>query len=314
MVYLLKRLLSLLLTLQLASLIIFVLVEVLPGDPAAYMLGINAEPDTLEALRRELGLELSGYQRYLRWFTGILRGDFGISYTYRSAAGAIIAERLAVSLPLAIYAFLLTLLLAFPLGIISASRYRSIVDRIISAVFHLGVALPYFCLAILLILVFAVNLHWLPSGGFPGWEQGLWLGLRALTLPALAIALPQSLILARILRRSLLDVARLDFMRSARAKGLSRQQAIISHGLANALIPVLTLLGLQFALLLSGTIIIENIFYLPGLGRLIFQAVSQRDLIVVEGVTILLVFAVITVNFLIEMLYFLIDPRLRRQY
>ena len=178
---------------------------------------------------------------------------------------------------------------------------------------QLGIAIPNFWFAMLLVLVFAVNLRWFSAGGFPGWDEGLIPGLKALTLPAMALALPQASILARVMRSSLIDTLGEDFMRTARAKGLTRAQALWKHAVRNALIPVLTIIGLQFSFLLAGGIIIEQVFFLPGLGRLIFQAISQRDLIVVESVVMLLVFAVITVNFLVDIAYAAVDPRLRRQ-
>lgn len=163
----------------------------------------------------------------------------------------------------------------------------------------------------MLVLIFALQLRWFSAGGFPGWDKGFSGGMKALTLPAIALALPQAAILTRVMRSSLLDILGEDFMRTARAKGLSARQALWRHGLRNALIPVLTIIGLQFAFLLAGAIIIEQVFFLPGLGRLIFQAITQRDLIVVESVVMLLVFAVIMVNFLVDLAYAAVDPRLR---
>jgi len=178
---------------------------------------------------------------------------------------------------------------------------------------QLGIAVPNFWFAMMLVLLFSITLGWFGAGGFPGWEAGLWPGLKALTLPAVALALPQAAILARVMRSSLIEIMGEDFMRTARAKGLTRRQALWRHGVRNALIPVLTIIGLQFAFLLAGAIIIEQVFYLPGLGRLIFQSISARDLIVVESVVMLLVFAVIVVNFLVDLAYAAVDPRLRRR-
>ncbi|WP_121630156.1 ABC transporter permease [Tropicibacter alexandrii] len=309
--YLTKRLISLTLSLAVASLVIFAVVEIAPGDPAAYMLGINAQPDTLAALRSELGLDQPKAQRYLSWVTGMLTGDFGTSYTYRAPVAQMIAERLWISLPLALYALALAALIAFPAGILAAARRGRPADLAVMAGTQLGVAIPNFWFAMLLVLLFAIKLRVMPSGGFPGWDEPLD-ALKSLTLPAVALALPQAAILARILRSSLIDALGEDYIRTARAKGLTRWQALRRHGLRNALIPVLTILGLQFSFLLAGAIIIEQVFYLPGLGRLIFQAISQRDLIVVESVVMLLVFAVIVVNFLTDLAYAAVDPRLRR--
>jgi peptide/nickel transport system permease protein len=310
--FLLGRLASLILSLIAASVVIFLILEVVPGDPAQFMLGMNAEPQTLAALREQLGLNGSLLSRYLGWVFGMLHGDFGISYTYRTPVSGLIADRLVVSLPLAIYALALTLLISFPAGIFAAARRNSRADLTVMGATQLGVAVPNFWFAMLLVLLFAVTLRWFGAGGFPGWGDP-WLALRALTLPAIALALPQASILTRVMRSALLDTLGEDYIRSARAKGLSGRQTLWRHALRNALIPVLTIIGLQFSFLLAGAIIIENVFFLPGLGRLVFQGITQRDLIVVKSVVMLLVFAVIFVNFLVDLSYAAIDPRLRRR-
>ena len=309
--FVLKRLLSLVATLVTASVVIFVAIEVVPGDPASYMLGLNAGPDTVQALRDELGLNASKVTRYFDWVSGMLVGDFGTSYTYRTPVNEMIAERIGISLPLAVFALLLSTLIAFPAGIIAATRRGSMADVSIMGATQLGVAIPNFWFAMLLVLFFSIQLRWFSAGGFPGWEGGIFAGLKALTLPAVALALPQASILARVMRSSLLDTLGEDYIRTARAKGLTTRQTLWRHALRNALIPVLTIIGLQFSFLLAGAIIIENVFFLPGLGRLIFQAISQRDLIVVESVVMLLVFAVVLVTFLVDVAYAVADPRLR---
>ncbi|RYE09968.1 MAG: ABC transporter permease [Hyphomicrobiales bacterium] len=311
--FLAGRLLSVALSLLAASIIIFLVMEVLPGDPAQFILGMNARPDTLAALRTQLGLDAPPLLRYFNWLFGMLHGDFGLSYTYRVPVSELIMQRIGVSLPLAIISLTLTLLIAFPAGILAASKRNSLTDVGVMGVTQIGVAVPNFWFAIILVYVFAVTLHWFSAGGFGGWNKGLWPGLRSLVLPSIALALPQASILARVMRSALLDTLDEDYIRTARARGLSRRQALWGHALRNALIPVLTIIGLQFAFLLAGTIIIENVFSLPGLGRLIFQAIGQRDLIVVKSVVMLLVFAVILVNFLVDVAYVAIDPRLRRR-
>ncbi len=312
--WLLRRIASLIISLIVASLVIFMVVEVAPGDPAAFMLGVNAKPDTVAALRDELGLDVPKAERYLNWVTGMVQGDFGTSYTYRSPISDMIADRLWVSLPLAVYALILSTLIAFPAGIYAASRRGRAGDLGVMAATQLGVAVPNFWFAMILVLIFAINLGWVSAGGFPGWDKGFWACMAALTLPAIALALPQAAILARVMRSSLLDMLGEDFIRTARAKGLTEGQALWRHALKNALIPVLTILGLQFSFLLAGSIIIEQVFYLPGLGRLVFQAITQRDLITVESVVMLLVFAVIVVNFLVDLTYAAVDPRLRARH
>lgn len=309
----LKRLLSLVLSLIVASAVIFLAIEVVPGDPASFMLGINAQPETVAALREELGLNTSLMQRYVGWISGMLVGDFGTSYTYRTPISEMIGARVWISLPLALYALTLSILIAFPAGIFAATKRGTAADTSIMGVTQLGIAIPNFWFAMLMVLLFAINLRWFSAGGFPGWDKGLFVGLKALTLPAISLALPQASILTRVMRSSLLDTLSADFIRTARAKGLTEGQALRRHALRNALIPVLTIIGLQFSFLLAGAIIIENVFFLPGLGRLVFQSISQRDLIVVESVVMLLVFAVIVVNFTVDIAYAWVDPRLRRR-
>lgn len=309
--YLVKRALSLTLSLLAASILIFFVIEIVPGDPAAYMLGLNAQPDTLASLRSELGLDRGPVDRYWKWISGMLTGDFGTSYTYRTPVAEMIRERMWVSLPLALFALLLSTLIAFPAGIFAATKRGSLADISVMGTTQLGIAIPNFWFAMLLVLVFSIQLRWFSAGGFPGWDAGFFAGVKALTLPAVALALPQASILARVMRSSLLDTMNEDYIRTARAKGLSQRQALWGHALRNALIPVLTIIGLQFSFLLAGAIIIENVFFLPGLGRLVFQAISQRDLIVVESVVMLLVFAVIIVTFLVDVTYAIVDPRLR---
>lgn len=309
--FLARRLLVLMLSLVVASLVVFTAVEVVPGDPAAFMLGMNATPETVAALQQTLGLGQPAPLRYLDWVAGMLRGDFGLSYTYRTPVAGLVADRLAVSLPLAALALALSAALALPVGIFAAARQGRAGDAVAMGAAQFGIALPNFWLAMLLVLVFAVNLRWLPAGGFPGWSDP-GAALRALVLPAVALALPQAAILARVLRAALIETMAEDYIRTVRAKGRSRTGALLSHGLRNALVPVLTILGMQFSFLLAGAIIVENVFYLPGLGRLIFQAITQRDLIVVESAVMLLVVAVILVTFLTDLAYALVDPRLRR--
>ncbi|PCJ76974.1 MAG: peptide ABC transporter [Rhodobacteraceae bacterium] len=309
--YSLKRLLSLGVSLLAASAVIFLAIEVVPGDPASYMLGINAQPDTIAALRAELGLNVSAFERYITWVTGMLTGDFGISYTYRTPVVDMIGDRILISLPLAIYALTLSTLIAFPAGILAASKRGSATDVSIMGATQLGVAIPNFWFAMLLVVFFSINLRWFSAGGFPGWDKGFFVSMKALTLPAIALALPQASILARVMRSALIDTMNEDFIRTARAKGLTKRQALWRHALRNAMIPVLTIIGLQFSFLMAGAIIIENVFFLPGLGRLVFQSISQRDLIVVESVVMLLVFAVVMVTFIVDIAYAAVDPRLR---
>ena len=309
--YLARRVGVLLVTLAAASVAVFLIVQVVPGDPVRYMLGLQADPDAVQALRHQLGLDATPVARYLAWVAGLLHGDFGISYTYRIGVGTLIGERLGLSLPLAVYALLLAALIAVPLGLLAAAHRGRGADSFVGGLTQLALALPNFWLGMLLVLLFAVSLHWVSAGGFPGWSAGLWAALKALTLPAIALATPQAAILARVLRGALLDTLDEEYIRSARAKGASAWRTLWRHALPNALVPVLTILGMQFSFLLAGGVIIENVFFLPGLGRLVFQAITQRDLIVVQSVVVMLVFAVVVVNFVVEITYSLLNPQLR---
>ncbi|MFD2262452.1 ABC transporter permease [Lacibacterium aquatile] len=309
--FLLRRLSSLILTLAVTSLAIFLVMEVLPGDPAAIMLGLEARPDTLAALRTELGLDRGLFERYFSWVGGLLTGDFGVSYTYRVPVGQLIGERMVVTVPLALMAICVAAGIGVPLGVLAASARGKLTDQAATAFSQLGIAVPNFWIGLVLILVFALSLGWFPAGSFPGWSSSIPGALQALVLPAIALGLPQAAILTRVTRSSVLEVLTEDFIRTARAKGLSRRTVLRRHALRNALIPVITILGLQLATLIGGTILIENVFALAGLGRLIYQAMTQRDLIVVESVAMLMAALVITVNFLVDLAYGWLDPRLR---
>ena len=306
-----RRLTALMVTLLVASLLIFLLLEILPGDPAAVILGVGAQEDTLRALRAELGLDLPAPVRYLNWLGEVLQGDLGRSYTYDTPVQELLLNRVELSLPLALLAILLSTGIAIPLGVFAASRHRKIADTGIMGFAQLGVAVPNFWFAILLILLFSVKLGWFSAGGFAGWDAGWFPAFKSLVLPAVALALPQAAILARVTRSSVLETVQEDYIRTARAKGLSRSQALWRHAVRNALIPVVTILGLQLSFLLAGTIIIENVFYLPGVGRLLFQAIAQRDLMVVKNLVLVLAATVVLINFLVDLLYAVLDPRLR---
>jgi peptide/nickel transport system permease protein len=315
LLYLLKRLASFAATLAAASLIVFAVLELLPGNPAEVMLGDTATPESIAALESRLGLDRPAAKRYLDWVGGLMRGESAMSYAYDTPTFELIGERLAVSVPLALLAMVLTVGVALSAGLYAASHHRRAGDTGVMLLTQLGLSVPNFWLAILLILVFAVQLQWVSAGGFPGWSAddggGFGPALRSLLLPALALAAVQAAILARVTRSSVLEALREDYVRTARAKGLSRRQVLWGHVLRNAMIPVLTIMGLQFANLITGAIIIENVFVLPGVGRLVFQAIANRDLVLVRDVVLLLAAVVVLVNFVVDVLYAVIDPRLR---
>jgi peptide/nickel transport system permease protein len=292
--------------------VIFAVLDVLPGNVAEVMLGESATPEAVQALQAKLGLDRPPLQRYAAWMAGLARGDLGQSVAYDTPVLQLVQERLVVTVPLAVMAMLLTTVLALALGVYAASHHNRLGDVGVMALGQLGIAVPSFWFAIVLILLFAVKAHWFSAGGFPGWDEGAWAGFKALVLPAVALAAVQAAILARITRSAVLEVLREDFVRTARAKGLSQRQVLWRHVLRNAFVPVLTVMGLQFANLLTGTVVIENVFSLPGLGRLVFQAIANRDLVIVRNVVMLLAAAVIVINFVVDVLYAVIDPRLRR--
>jgi peptide/nickel transport system permease protein len=309
--FLLKRLLILLATLAGASVVIFLVLEVLPADAALMLMGPDASPQAVQALATQLGLDRPPLQRYLQWVMGMLQGDLGLSYAYSTPVAELVLERLAVTVPLAIMAMLMATALALSAGVYAAARHNRLGDVGVMALTQVGMAIPNFWFAILLILLFSVQLHWFSAGGFAGWGDSPWEALKSLLLPAASLAVVQAAILARITRSAVLEVMREDFVRTARAKGLSRRATLWGHVLRNALIPVVTVMGLQFANLLAGTIVVENVFYLPGLGRLIFQSISNRDLIVVRNCVMLLAAMVVLVNFVVDALYAFIDPRIQ---
>jgi len=308
--FILRRLLSFAVTLFIAAAVIFYLLDLLPGDPARFTLGINASAEAVANLRTQLGLDAPAHQRFFGWVGGMLTGDFGMSYTQSAPVGQLIWERMGVTAPLTIMAMVLSTGIGLPLGILAARQRGKAADTGIMLLAQAGVAVPNFWVGMLLTLLFAVTLRWLPPGGFTPWSEDPMLAFRALILPSLAAALPQAAILSRVMRTALVDVQGQDFIRTARAKGMTMGEAVWRHGVRNALLPVLTILGLQFAFLVAGTTIVESVFYLPGLGRLIFTAVSERDLILVRGAAMILIVAVTATMLLVDIAYALVDPRL----
>ncbi|SLN43562.1 Glutathione transport system permease protein GsiC [Aquimixticola soesokkakensis] len=305
-----RQIAGLVLLLAVTSLVIFLAIEAAPGDPAQIMLGTNAQADTVAALRAELGLDRPLMVRYLAWLGGVFTGDLGTSYTYGTPVAELIGERLRVTLPLTAMATLLAVAISLPLGVWAAQRPNGPVDTLASVFSQFGIAVPNFWIGLLLILGLALGLGWFPTGGFPGWGAG-WLAVQALILPAVALALPQAAVLTRVTRAAVIEVTNEDFVRTARAKGLTRNRALWRHTVPNALLPVVTMLGLQIPFLISGAVLVENVFTLPGIGTLAYSALSQRDLIVVQNVVLLFAIVVMVVNVIVDALYVLLDPRLR---
>ncbi|KEJ95184.1 ABC transporter permease [Pseudosulfitobacter pseudonitzschiae] len=297
-------------TLFVVSAVVFAVMNILPGDPALTILGLDATDDALAALREQLGLNQPVLARYVSWIWNALQGDFGISHSFRVPVSELIAERLPMTVSLAVAGMIFTLVIALSLGIGAAARHRKVGDWGVMFISQIGIAVPAFWLSMLLVLLFAVKLRWLPPGGFAGWSDPV-AAMRSLVLPTIALGVVQSAVLARVTRSSALEVMRQDFVRTARASGLSRRRVLWRHVLPNALVPIVTIVGMQFAALVTGTIVIENVFYLPGLGRLIFQSISNRDLPTVQALVMLFAAIVVTANFVVDLLYVVIDPRLK---
>ena len=311
--YLLKKLITLVLLLFLVSITVFSVLFVLPGDPAQIILGINATPEVLANLRAELGLDKSFMGQYTDWIGNLLLGRSQQSIHYKMPVFELILGSLAVTGPMALIAMLFALVISLPLGIYAARHQNQPGDVTVMFGTQLGLATPEFWFGILLTLLFSVRLGWFSAGGFPGWEKDFWGSLKALLLPAFALGVIRAAILTRLTRSSMLEVLREDYVRTARAKGLKERTVIYVHALRNALVPVLTIMGLQLGQLLAGAIIIENVYFLPGLGRLVFNAIGQRDLPVVRDIVLFMAAAVVVVNFVVDMAYAALDPRIRLQ-
>ena len=291
--------------------LVFAVMTILPGDPAQVMLGTQATPEAVDALRTELGLDRPLVVQYLGWLAGAGRGDLGTSVFSGQEIAPQIVGRLKVTIPLAVMAMGLTVLISFPLGVFAAARHRRLGDSVVSVVSQVGLAIPAFWAGLLLVTVFAVGYGWFPAGGFPGWDVSIWQSLRALFLPAVSLSIVQSAIIPRFVRSAVLETMGQDYIRTARSNGLTRSQALWRHGLRNAAIPVLTILGLQFAALTAGTVVIESVFVLPGLGSMLLQGITRRDLPLVQGGAMAIAVLILGVNLVVDLTYGLLDPRVR---
>lgn len=307
--YVVRRIAIFVASLLLASVVVFVVLSVLPGDPARVMLGTQATETSVASLRADLGLDRPLVVQYLDWLGGAVRGDLGESVFTQRAILPEIVDKLGVTIPLAVLAMTLTVLISFPLGVFAAARHRRLGDGVVSIASQVGLAIPAFWAGLMLVTVFAVRNRIFPAGGFPGWDESFWQATRSLILPAISLAIVQSAIITRYVRSAVLETLREDFIRTARSKGLSRSAALWRHGLRNASIPVLTILGLQFSALLGGTVVIESVFVLPGLGRMLLDGIDRRDFPVVQGGAIVIVGLILFVNLLVDLSYRLLDPR-----
>ncbi|MEV4569657.1 ABC transporter permease [Nonomuraea sp. NPDC049419] len=309
--YLLKRLVVLVASTAVAAVVVFAFMALLPGDPAEIALGVNATPEAVAELRRQYGTDRPPLVQFFDWAGGLLQGDFGTSYVTSSPIGPQISDRLAVTAVLVLGGMLVALVLAVPAGTFAAVHHRNPLGAALSAFSQLGIAVPAFLAGILLVFVFAVQAQALPSGGYVPIAENPGEWLRSLLLPWLSLGLVQGAVLTRYVRSAVLDVMREDYLRTARAKGRGATGALWRHGLRNASIPVVTVLGLQLATLLIGAVVVERVFVIPGLGDLLLNGVAGRDLLLVQGVVMVLVAAVLLINFVVDVAYHLLDPRLR---
>ena len=309
--YIIKRLIAMLPVLVLVSLIVFTITHLTPGDPALIMLGEEATPQALTALRHELGLDQPLPVQYFVWLSHVLRGDLGRSIRTNQPVIEAIMQRLPVTLELTILALIISMTVAIPAGIISATRRNSASDLISTTLALLGISMPSFFLAILLIFVFSLKVRWLPPMGYTPFQKGVWENLRGMVLPAITLGTAAMAIVARLTRSTLLEALQQDYVRTARAKGLREQAVIYGHALKNAMIPITTILGLQIGFLLGGAVITETIFALPGVGRLVVASIFERDFPLVQGVVLFLALMHLVVNLIVDLLYAYLDPRIR---
>lgn len=299
-------------TLVLASALIFLALRVVPGNPAEITLGVTATPENVEKLEQDMGLNAPLWQQYTTWVGGMLHGDFGTSIVSRTNISAMIIDRLQVSLILVSISMLLAMVLAVPFGIWAAQRNARIEGLFVTSISQVGIAVPSFLMGILLVALFAVRLGWLPPNGWVVPSADFTGFLSHLILPCASLAIVQAAIMTRYIRSSILDVLNDDFMRTARAIGLSPTQALRRHGLRNAALPVLTVTGLQLTSLIIGAVVIEKVFVIPGLGSMLLSAVSNRDLPTAQTTVMVLVILTVCINALIDVTYRLVDPRTQR--
>jgi peptide/nickel transport system permease protein len=298
-------------TLFFVSVLVFVVIRILPGDAAMIILGTEGSPEAVARLRASMGLDRPFAVQYLEWIGRAARGDLGRSIQYDVPVAGLILSRMSVTLPLTLLAAGLMVVTAVPVGVFAATRHRRWGDYLAMTLSQLGVAVPAFWAGLLLILLFSVKLGWVQSGGFDGWSQGFWRALRSLILPAAALGFFQFAVLARTTRSAVLEVLREEYVKTARGKGVAEGGVLFRHALRNAMIPVITVAGIQLGQLMAGSIVLETVFYLPGLGRLAIGAISARDLPVVQGVVLFVASMIVLINVAVDVLYGFLDPRIR---
>jgi peptide/nickel transport system permease protein len=310
--FVVRRLVLLVVALVVASVVVFALLRLLPGDLAAVIAGPQAPPERVDAIREQLGLDRPLVEQYLEWMGGVLQGDFGTSVVSGTSVADEMRDKLAITGPLVLASTVLSLLVAVPIGTWAAVRRQRPDGVAVNALSQVGIAMPSFLVGLALIIVFAVRLGWFPPNGFPrqGWDEP-GRAVRSLVLPVLTLALAQGAVLVRFVRSATLDVLQQDFMRTARATGLTFRRAFVRHGIRNASVPIISILGVQIASLLAGVVVIERVFALPGIGQMLVGDIGDRDLEKVQGTVLLLTVIVLVIGFVVDVLARLIDPRLR---
>lgn len=310
-IYIVKRLLALIPVLLILSIIVFLLIYLIPGDPALVMLGDSASPETVKKLQDELGLNLPLFQQYLQWIGGVMQGDFGQSYFLNQSVSAAIIEHLGPTVSLAVTAEVIALLIAIPFGILAATRRGEYPDKSLTIFSIFGITIPGFLLSMFLVLFFSVYLKWLPVSGYAELNQGLWEHLKYLVLPAISVGVVLASVIARITRASMLEVLNEGYIKTARSKGVVERKIIYKHVLRNALIPILTVIGGTFGTLVAGAAVVETIFNIPGLGQMLVNSVTRRDYPVIQGIVLFIAFIYVMVNLIVDLLYAVVDPRVR---
>lgn len=309
--YILKRILSMIPVLLIVSVIVFMIIHLIPGDPASVMLGEEASPQEVQALRDELGLNLPIYEQFVQWFAGIFQGDFGDSIYMNMPVLEAFLGHIGPTLSLALLAQSISIVIAIPIGVIAAKRRGTYVDQMFMTIAMLGLSLPSFLLALLLMLLFGVNLNWLPVAGYAPLNTGLWNHLQYMILPAISLGAIQAAVISRMSRSSMIDILSMNYIKTAKAKGVKDRVVIYKHALRNAFIPILTILGETFGSLITGAVVTETVFNLPGIGQLVINAIVRRDYAVIQGTILIIALAYLLLNLLIDLLYGLVDPRVR---
>lgn len=309
--YIAKRILSLIPVLFVVTIAIFLLIHITPGDPAAAMLGIEASQEEIQALSEELGFNRPIYQQYMSWIFNILKGDLGDSIFMHQPVSEAIIEHIGPTLSLALLAQIIALIIAIPFGIIAAYKRGSFTDYSLMGLSLLGMAIPSFLLGLFLMLFIGVKLQWLPVAGYEPLSEGLWTHLQYLILPGISLGTIQAALITRMTRSSMLEVLNLNFIKTARSKGLNEMKVLVKHAFRNAFLPILTVIGQTFGTLVTGAVVVESIFNIPGLGQLILNSISRRDFAVIQGVVLSVTLMYVTINLIVDLLYGVVDPRVR---